>query len=804
MTAVIDTKYVGRLGNQLFQAATLLSLQWDHKYKVYFPYNKYPFINILFKDSKDVLKRDNFKVIKDNQDQTYQSTHISTYIPLELDGKEQKDLLLSGYFQSYKYFHHHRDKLIKLFRPKVPSIDKVYNQLANNNKTVAIHIRRTDYTQLSQYYHQLSQNYYVKSISNFDYKCLFLVFSDDIEWCKGLSIFKNINVKYVDFELDSFRNYTQDYLHMLLMAKCDSFIIANSTFSWWASYLSDCKDKIVYAPREHFGPALHHITLDDYYPENYIRLLDNNNIIRDRLGFDFHTFCVTLRTDYKRQEESRKQADLLGLPMEFYYVDRHPNDPVIGCRESHLRVLLESSKRGYKHTLILEDDFYYDMTNLNKLCKFNQVDDYDILFLGCTLLNGFQIDPNYIKVNLAYCTHAYFVSSECIRVILSQVDFNNGINCKWLGTERHNEVKKKDTQHHAIDVYYSNWICHDRKKSYCVNPLAVYQRACMSNITGKFEDYRSWQDSLIGKVNNDYDSKCIKEHNNVFDDICSKVKLEYKSANTDKAIELFKTLLNPKYINHLNNLRINAKTLGLTNELNQMIPLVIVIAEKHDIKGIYNIKHRLSSHNLDHDLHFVYSINHNVPSDEFSTFIHGCKLNEEEKHYAAIYLDHLRAFRHLVQSSKNGAYVMESDAMLIKDFLNRSQLQIKDNDLVLFSPYCSVKPLLANIKNSLFRPYTGVYSTCCYWISRNKAIELLKIYDKPLCLRPERQGRISPEELIVSHSTTWCSWPPLAIEDCITTNIQSNMHLLGKRSYWSSFGIENYQIPNEDVRKQWL
>ena len=64
------------------------------------------------------------------------------------------------------------------------------------------------------------------------------VFSDDIEWCQENLSF-DVPTTFVthDYKGPKF----QYYLH--LMCLCDHFIIPNSTFAWWAAWLSNSPQK---------------------------------------------------------------------------------------------------------------------------------------------------------------------------------------------------------------------------------------------------------------------------------------------------------------------------------------------------------------------------------------------------------------------------------------------------------------------------------------------------------------------------------------------------------------------------------
>jgi len=56
------------------------------------------------------------------------------------------------------------------------------------------------------------------------------------------------------------------HLDMCVGSLCSDFIIANSTFSWWMSFLGRHSDKKILMPFPWFGPALQHLDTSGYYP----------------------------------------------------------------------------------------------------------------------------------------------------------------------------------------------------------------------------------------------------------------------------------------------------------------------------------------------------------------------------------------------------------------------------------------------------------------------------------------------------------------------------------------------------------
>jgi hypothetical protein len=159
---------------------------------------------------------------------------------------------LMGFFQNLFYYNFYLDIIYNEFKPNNKILNNSYNYMKHKNqysknieKNICMHVRRTDYTALQQMYGFLDINYYYDIINSVDYNHIFII-SDDIKYVETefYSLFGNrSNVTYVK-ELDMYHDFYIMYLSGIN-------IIANSTFSWWASFLSDCnQSKTIFAPSQ--------------------------------------------------------------------------------------------------------------------------------------------------------------------------------------------------------------------------------------------------------------------------------------------------------------------------------------------------------------------------------------------------------------------------------------------------------------------------------------------------------------------------------------------------------------------------
>jgi len=156
-----------------------------------------------------------------------------------------RDAGIDHYFQDPAFFEGHEQEIKLIFS----------EGLTQKIDMVAIHVRRGDYVNNPFYVDLMETDYYKRAMEEFP-EAEFLVFSDDIKWCRQQEIFKKCQFYHKD-EIQDFNT----------MASCLGIIMANSSFSWWASYIAPWANKII-TPREWFTME----GKDMACPDNFTRI----------------------------------------------------------------------------------------------------------------------------------------------------------------------------------------------------------------------------------------------------------------------------------------------------------------------------------------------------------------------------------------------------------------------------------------------------------------------------------------------------------------------------------------------------
>lgn len=271
---MITCNLKGGLGNMMFQIAAMKSLSKDNFSEVSFP-NLNNHIRILNEEVGHNPKMNyaqeyfnifkNLSLIQDSVD--IKASFELPFGYLKLKFKDNSNY--NGFFQSENFFVHNRDFILDIFEPSNDIKEYIEGKYSDvlKLKTCAIHVRRGDYLKLQDTHIVQDIEYYNSGIIEIGEVDKYLVFSDDIEWCKQ----NFIGDKFLFIE------ETRDYNELFLMSLCTHQIISNSSFSWWGAWLNKNPDKKVIGPKRWFNESSNwlkqeSINSDDILPDNWIKL----------------------------------------------------------------------------------------------------------------------------------------------------------------------------------------------------------------------------------------------------------------------------------------------------------------------------------------------------------------------------------------------------------------------------------------------------------------------------------------------------------------------------------------------------
>jgi hypothetical protein len=250
----------GGIGNQLFQIAFALKLSEENNKEIYLLNDhlnpsggdkrsrELEFLGFNFKKKNLFLPK--YKWFRSKYIKYFKPT--ITYI----DDSNYRNgfinhqrLLLDGFFQDPKELKTVRNYLTKIIQNKL----RYHNFNFKDKNSVAVHIRRGDYVSNKHASNSLGfigKDYYLSSIELIKQKINnpnIEIFTDDIKWVKN-----NLN-QIGPYNIISERKMGSNK-EFLYFFSYQNFIIANSSFSWWAPWLNCSSEKgIVVCPKKWYS-----------------------------------------------------------------------------------------------------------------------------------------------------------------------------------------------------------------------------------------------------------------------------------------------------------------------------------------------------------------------------------------------------------------------------------------------------------------------------------------------------------------------------------------------------------------------
>lgn len=457
---MISVNISGGLGNQLFQIMTLIA--YSKKYSNQFIIEKKPyspgctFRNVYWSNLLNKLQQ--FLI---NGQINFQKYEEPSYEYNELPIISDKDnLILSGYFQSYKYFDMFKKQIIcdlDLETKKTNVKNKIVD--VNIEEMVSMHFRIGDIIRVHRNNYQiLNIEYYINALKYIEskdknIKVLYFCEEEDITFVKNSYInpLKNMFPNIIFVQTDAI---LEDWEQMLLMSSCKHHIIANSTYSWWSAYLSDdIKNKIICYPNKWSHSTIIKDDTIDLFPNNWIMCdTEYKNYSLENV------YYINLKNSRDRRIDVEKE--LKQMNWKYQRFDAIKNiDGRIGCCLSHLKVIEMAKANNLDYVVVVEDDIQFiEPDKYNKmLCDFKDYmgsnnNYYDVLLLGANIpdkVNGLkQINTFIYQVFLSHTTTGYIVKKhyydklienykESIQLLMHHSNINTGcIDVNWVKLQK--------------------------------------------------------------------------------------------------------------------------------------------------------------------------------------------------------------------------------------------------------------------------------------------------------------------------------------------------------------------------------
>lgn len=292
MSTTVSCYLMGGLGNQLFQIFNALSYGIDNNYNVVFPYTETLTTGIIRPTYWNSFLYNLVKFTTNSARIKYTNAHLQQF-PVYKEKSftyncipqfnNHAEIMLYGYFQSYRYFQNNEINIFSLI--KLDSLqDEIKHQYRNlfdtTDTCVSMHFRIGDYKNIQHMHPILPYDYYEKSVERLitdtnKQSLRVLYFCQDTDNSTVEPFIECLKNKFNSINFIKVDDSIVDWKQMLIMSCCKYNIIANSTFSWWGAYFNQNDDKLVYYPFKWFGPGLKH-SINHLFPVSWYQISYND------------------------------------------------------------------------------------------------------------------------------------------------------------------------------------------------------------------------------------------------------------------------------------------------------------------------------------------------------------------------------------------------------------------------------------------------------------------------------------------------------------------------------------------------
>ena len=281
---ILVARLYGGLGNQLFIYATARAIslrsnaqlvldtysgfirdkQFERQYKL--DYFIYPASLDKLHSKKNNLSRFNRFVLRGINKflplkfKNYIQQYSDKFNPKLANVKIKKATFLDGYWQDQRYFDDFSDVIAKDLECNfaLSSENSLLLTKIKNTNSVAIHIRFFDNKiesnlNLKLSYYRNFINYIESNISQPTY----FIFSDNYKLAQDMFLRLSVFLPNLYFVNNTSDNSELD--DFVLISSCKYIAMANSTFSWWASWIGEKNNKAII-----FYPARIHLPKSDW------------------------------------------------------------------------------------------------------------------------------------------------------------------------------------------------------------------------------------------------------------------------------------------------------------------------------------------------------------------------------------------------------------------------------------------------------------------------------------------------------------------------------------------------------------